>query len=49
MLQRILASLWSGVLAAVRPACDGINLGKLKPGISTVHDVRASMGPPSME
>ena len=49
MLKRVFTGLWSGVLAALRPACDGINLGKLKPGISTVHDVRASMGPPSME
>ena len=41
--------LLSGVMAAVLPACDMINLDKLRPGISTTQDVRATMGPPTME
>ncbi len=49
MLKRLLAGLVSGLMAAFLPACDGINLQKLKPGISTVQDVREIMGPPNME
>ncbi len=49
MLKRIIAGLLSGLLAAFLPACDGFNLGQLKPGISTAQDVRRIMGAPSME
>jgi outer membrane protein assembly factor BamE (lipoprotein component of BamABCDE complex) len=49
MLKRILAGLLSGLMTVSLPACDGINLNKLKPGVSTLDDVRAIMGPPTME
>ncbi len=48
MLKRLVAALLSGLLAAFLPACDGINLGKIKPGTSTTHDVRQLMGEPTM-
>jgi hypothetical protein len=35
--------------AALLPACDGLNLQELKPGVSTAAEVRARMGPPSAE
>jgi SmpA / OmlA family len=35
--------------AALLPACDGVNLQALKPGVSTAEEVRARMGPPSAE
>lgn len=39
-----------GVLAAVGlPGCDAIGLADLKPGISTVTEVREKMGPPTGE
>ncbi len=44
-----MAGLFSGLLAMVLPACDGVNLNRLKPGISTLQEVRAIMGPPTME
>ena len=49
MLKKILMGLLSALVAAVLPACDVINLDKLKPGISTTQDVRSIMGPPTME
>ena len=49
MLNRLFAGLLSGLMALFLPACDGINLEKLKPGISTLQDVRDIMGPPTME
>lgn len=49
MLKRLFTALLSGLMAALLPACDGINLPKLKPGISTVQEVREIMGPPTME
>jgi outer membrane protein assembly factor BamE (lipoprotein component of BamABCDE complex) len=49
VLKRILAGLLSGLMAAFLPACDRINLEKLKPGVSTLQDVRHIMGPPTME
>lgn len=48
-MNKILAGLFSGLMAVFLPACDGINMAKLKPGISTVQDVREIMGPPTME
>lgn len=35
--------------AALLPACDGVNLQALKPGVSTLEDVRSRMGPPNAE
>lgn len=49
MLKRFIAGILSGLMAAFLPACDGINLQKLKPGVSTVLDVREIMGSPAME
>ncbi|MFZ4538751.1 outer membrane protein assembly factor BamE domain-containing protein [Propionivibrio sp.] len=49
MLKKLFAGLLSGLIAAFLPACDGINLDKLKPGISTAQNVREIMGPPTME
>ncbi len=45
----MLSTLISGLRAAFLPAFDGINLGKLKPGVSTLHEVRKIMGAPAME
>jgi hypothetical protein len=49
MLKKILAGVFSGLLAAFLPACDGLNLGKLKPGVTSLQAVREIMGAPSME
>ena len=49
MLKRLLAGLFSGILAAVLPACDAFNLPKLKPGQTTMAETREIMGPPTME
>ena len=49
MFKRLLAGLLSGLMAALLPACDGVNLGKLKPGITTAQQVREIMGPPTMQ
>ena len=49
MFKKLLAGLLSGLMAALLPACDGINLGKLKPGITTAQQVRDIMGPPTQE
>ena len=48
MLKRLLAGLVSGLIAASLPACDMINLPKLKPGQTTTLEVREIMGPPTM-
>lgn len=49
MLKKVFATLFSGLLAAFLPACDVVNLQKLKPGITTMPEVREIMGPPAME
>ena len=49
MFKKLLAGLLSGLMAALLPACDGVNLGKLKPGITTAQQVREIMGPPTMQ
>lgn len=41
------AAAIAAVAAVVLPACDGVNLHELKPGISTAAEVRARMGEPS--
>jgi hypothetical protein len=49
MIRKLLAGLFSGVFAALLPACDVVNLRNLKPGVSTAVEVRDRMGPPTME
>lgn len=49
MIKKLFAGLFSGLIAALLPACDGVNLEALKPGISTAFEVRDRMGVPSME
>ncbi len=49
MLKRLLTALLTGLLAAILPACDGVNLEKLKPGLTTMPEVRQIMGPPTIE
>lgn len=49
MLKKILAGVLSGLMTAFLPACDGINLGKLKPGVTSQQTVREIMGAPAME
>lgn len=49
MLKRLVTGLFSGLLAALLPACDGINLDKLTPGVTTMAQTREIMGPPTME
>lgn len=49
MLKRIVTGLFSGLLAALLPACDSINLDKLTPGVTTMVQTREIMGPPTME
>lgn len=49
MVKRILAGLLSGLMAAFLPACDGIALQQLKPGVSSMQEVRGVMGAPTME
>ena len=44
-----LAAGVTAIAAAVLPACDGVNLRELKPGVSTVAEARARMGEPSAE
>lgn len=39
----------AAVAAALLPACDGITLQELKPGVSTAAEVRARMGNPNYE
>lgn len=48
-MNKLFAGLLSGLIAAFLPACDGVNLEKLKPGISTTQNVRDIMGVPTME
>ena len=49
MIKKLFAGLFSGLIAALLPACDGFNLKALKPGVSSALEVRDRMGPPSME
>ena len=49
MFKRIFSALLSAVLAALLPACDGINLEKLVPGVTTMAQTREIMGPAEME
>ena len=49
MLKRLIASLLSGLMAIILPACDHFNLEKLKPGITTMAQTREIMGPATME
>ena len=49
MFKGLFAGLLSGLIAAFMPACDGINLKRLKPGVTTVQEVREIMGEPTME
>lgn len=49
MLKRLFTGLLSGLLAAILPACDSVNLDKLRPGVTTMAETRAIMGPPAME
>ncbi len=49
MLKKLVVALSGGLLAALLPACDAINLKELKPGVSTGYEVRDRMGAPSME
>ena len=44
-----LSAAAAAVTAALLPACDGLNLQELKPGVSTAAEVRARMGPPAAE
>jgi hypothetical protein len=49
MIKKLFAGLFSGLIAALLPACDGTNLKALRPGVSTALEVRDRMGPPTME
>ena len=49
MIKRLFAALLSGLLAAFLPACDVVNLDKLKPGVTTMAQTREIMGEPTME
>ncbi len=41
--------LFSALMAALMPACDGINLKRLKPGVTSLAETRDIMGPTTME
>lgn len=49
MAHRFLGVALCGLAFVFLAACDGINLGKLQPGVSTGQDVRAVMGEPTTE
>lgn len=49
MFRKLLTGFLAGLLGAVLPACDGINLDKLLPGVTTMAQAREIMGPPAME
>ena len=49
MIKRLFAGILSGLMAALLPACDMVNLDKLKPGVTTVAQTREIMGPPALE
>lgn len=46
-LPRWLATATAAVAAVVLPACDGVHLRELQPGVSTQDEARARMGEPS--
>ena len=43
-----ISALFAALAAALLPACDIVNLPKIKPGVSTAAEVRARMGEPGM-
>ncbi len=49
MLKKLFTGFLSGLMAAFLPACDMINLDKLKPGVTTMAQTREIMGQPTME
>jgi outer membrane protein assembly factor BamE (lipoprotein component of BamABCDE complex) len=49
MMRKLITTLSTGLLAALLPACDAVNLQELKPGISTAREVRERMGQPTSE
>ncbi|MFZ2854720.1 MAG: outer membrane protein assembly factor BamE [Rhodocyclaceae bacterium] len=49
MSKKLFAGLFSGLIATLFSACDGMALQELKPGVSTGADVRNRMGRPTME
>jgi len=49
VLKKLAAGLGAGLIAALRPAFDIINLPRLKPGLTSAQQVRKIMGPPTMQ
>jgi hypothetical protein len=49
VVKKLFTGLFSGLIATVFSACDGMALQELKPGVSTARDVRNRMGRPAME
>lgn len=49
MIKKLFTGLFSGLIATLFSACDGIALNDLKPGISTDRDIRNRMGRPETE
>lgn len=48
MLRKLFAVLFSGLIAALLPACDHLTLEKFRPGQTTMAEVRQVMGEPTM-
>ena len=48
MIKRLFAALLSGLLAAFLPACDVVNLDKLKPGVTTMAQTVSALLPTSL-
>jgi outer membrane protein assembly factor BamE (lipoprotein component of BamABCDE complex) len=49
VIKKLFTGLFSGLIATLFSACDGIALNDLKPGISTDRDIRNRMGRPETE
>ena len=49
VIRKLFAGLFSGLIATVFSACDGMALQDLKPGVSTDRDIRNRMGRPETE
>jgi len=49
VLKKLAAGLGAGLIAALRPAFDIVNLPRLKPGLTSAPQVRDIMGPPTMQ